>query len=273
VAVTIGTDDNLDIWIWDLVRETMTRLTFAEGEDASPLWTPDSKRIIYTSLRESKDVRDIFWKAADGTGQVEKLASAADKNLFPWSLSSDGKTLAVGEASQELSKWDIAVLSMEGDRNIKPLLQEEYNEFQPTISPDGKYMAYMSDESGEARIYVRPFPEVNEGKWQISTGYAESPLWSPDGRELFYIGNEGAIEVPLDTKSTFNAGKPRLLFQGLYVSGYGESPPWDISPNGKRFLMIKLPQATGEASTERIPRKINIVLNWLEELKERVPVP
>jgi Tol biopolymer transport system component len=188
-------------------------------------------------------------------------------------LSSDGKTLAVGEASQELSKWDIAVLSMEGDRNIKPLLQEEYNEFQPTISPDGKYMAYMSDESGEARIYVRPFPEVNEGKWQISTGYAESPLWSPDGRELFYIGNEGAIEVPLDTKSTFNAGKPRLLFQGLYVSGYGESPPWDISPNGKRFLMIKLPQATGEASTERIPRKINIVLNWLEELKERVPVP
>ncbi len=226
--------------------------------------------MAYNSFRQSKAVRSIFWKAADGTGEIEKLAFAPNLNLFPWSWSSDGRYLAMGEASENLAKWNIAVLSMEGDHAIKPLLHEEYNEAQPKISPDGRYMAYMSDESGQARIYVRPFPDVNKGKWQISTGYGESPLWSPDGRELFYISNEGAVEVPVDTKTAFNAGKPRLLFRGPYLSGYGESPAWDISPDGKRFLMIKQPVSA--AAAPEAARKINIVLNWLEELKQRVPV-
>ncbi len=116
---------------------------------------------------------------------------------------------------------------------------------------------------------MRPFPDVNKGKWQISTGYGESPLWSPDGRELFYISNDGVVEVPVDTKTTFNAGKPRVLFRGAYLSGYGECPSWDISPDGKRFLMIKPAASTGEPVLG--PRKINVVLNWTEELKQRVP--
>jgi len=159
---------------------------------------------------------------------------------------------------------------MEGDHTRKLLLKEEYAEVHPAISPDGKYLAYMSNESGKAEVYVRPFPEVNRGRWQISTGGGESPLWSPDSRALFYLNGEAVMEVPVDTKSTFSAGKPTILFRGTYVAGYREAPSWDIHPDGKRFLMIKPPGAA--PPTAALPRKINIVLNWFEELKQRVPV-
>ena len=124
-----------------------------------------------------------------------------------------------------------------------------------------------SAESGHMEVYVRPFPEVNKGKWPISTGGGESPLWSRDGRELFYRKGGAVMAVSIDTKSTFSAGKQTLLFQGAYVTGYEDSPAWDISPDGKRFLMIKPPAAAAAGL-----RKINIVLNWFEELKQRVPV-
>ncbi len=270
VALAATIDENKDIWVWDVVRETMTRLTFDKGDELQPIWTPDGKRIFFLSFRE-EGLGGIYWKAADGTGEVEQLVYVPDLLLFPWSWSSDGKTLAIVEATLNLSRFEIGTLSMEGDHTKKLLLKEEYAESNPSISPDGKYMAYISDESGQSGIYVRPFPEVNKGKWQISTGYGECPLWSPDGSKLFYISDDGVIEVPVDTKTTFNAGKPRVLFRGAYVGGYGESPSWDISPDGKRFLMIKLPQTTADESTAQ--RKITIVLNWLEELKERVPVP
>jgi len=144
-------------------------------------------------------------------------------------------------------------------------------ETHPRLSPDGKYMAYMSAESGQMQIFVRPFPDVDKGRWQISTSPGESPLWAPDGKALFYLSEDGAVmEVPVDTGSTFTAGKPRMLFKGNYIMGYGESPSWDIHPDGKRFLMMKGPQAAASANAER--RKINIVLNWFEELKQRVPV-
>ena len=161
---------------------------------------------------------------------------------------------------------------MEGDRARTPLLQEEYTEIQPQISSDGKWMAYMSNESGQGEIYVRPFPEVDKGRWQVSTSGGESPLWSPDGRELFYLVGDSFMAVAVETEPTFSAGKPRILFRGPYITGYGENFPWDISPDGKRFLLMK--QSTVDASTEVTPRPtINIVQNWFEELKQRVSVP
>jgi hypothetical protein len=131
-------------------------------------------------------------------------------------------------------------------------------------------MAYLSGESGHTEIYVRPFPDVNKGKWQISNGGGESPLWSPDGREMFYLNGDTVMAVSVETEPTFKPGKSRVLFKGAFIAGYGESPSWDISPDGKRFLMIKPPQSP--ASTGEAPRKINIVVNWTEELKQRVPV-
>ncbi len=147
-----------------------------------------------------------------------------------------------------------------------------YVQGQPNISPDGKYLAYMSLESGTTEIYVRPFPEVNKGKWQISTSGGAFPLWSSDGKELFYLRGDAAMAVPVNNKSMFSAGKPRILIQQMNLAADSQGPSWDISPDGKRFLMIKQPAPTAAASTAGSPCKINIFLNWLEELKQRVPV-
>ena len=167
---------------------------------------------------------------------------------------------------------DIDALSMDGDRKLTPLLREKYNEAMPDISPDGRWMAYVSDVSGQLEVYVRPFPDVNKELYRVSTSGGDSPLWSPDGRELFYRSGDSAMTVALQTEPTLKPGKPEVLFRGNYVSLLPSLPllSWDISPDGKRFLMMKEPEAV--ASTNGGPRKINIVLNWFEELKQRVPV-
>jgi serine/threonine protein kinase len=274
VALTAGASGNEDIWIWDVVRETMTRLTFDEGDDSAPLWTPDGKRIVYSSNRE-KTFGGIYWKAADGTGEVEKLGLVPDRAMSPFSWSKDGKTLVLWEMTLTPLQMDIGMLSMEGNRARMPLLHEKYSESYPKISPEGRWMAYQSDESGKYEVYVRPFPDVNKGKWQVSTNGGDSPLWSPDGRELFYRSGDSFISVEVETEPAFRPAKPKVLFKGTYFSiaaAAFEFTLWDISPDGKRFLMMRPPAPTGAAPTAAGPRKINIVLNWFEELKHRVPV-
>jgi serine/threonine protein kinase len=275
LALTSYIGGNIDIWIWDFVRETMTRLTFDEANDLFPLWTPDGQRIVFASNREPPI--SAYWKAADGTGKVERISSVTDRPNIPASWSSDGNTLVLMELAS-INNLDIGAMSMGNDKARMTLLQEKYLEAQPRISPDGRWMAYISDESGQNEVYVRPFPEVESGgRWQVSTNGGDSPLWSPDGRELFYRNGDAVMVVSVKTEPTFSLETPTTLFSGTYVSSevgatWNEFNPWDIHPDGKRFLMIKPLQATDEASTEGIPRKINIVLNWLEELKERVPV-
>ena len=162
---------------------------------------------------------------------------------------------------------------MEGERQRKPLLVEEPVELNPRISPDGRYMAYGSSESGQQEIYIRPFPDVDEGKWQVSTAGGNSPLWSPDGKELFYLTEENAVmTVAVETQPTLILGTPEELFRGLFVSGMGGGHAWDIHPDGDRFLMIKALQTTDEESAAGIPHKFIIVTNWFEELEQRVPV-
>ena len=141
---------------------------------------------------------------------------------------------------------------------------------QPKISPDGLWIAYASYESGNSEVYIRPFPEVERGKWQVSSGGGDTPLWSPTGGEIFFRKDDAVMAASFETKPTFKPGKTEMLFRGPYlVLGVNEGHPWDISPDGKRFLMIK-PLASANATGS--PRKINIVLNWLEELKQRVPI-
>jgi len=196
--------------------------------------------------------------------------------MLPWSLSPDGKTLAAVELSFAPPGLDIAVLSVESKREMKELLQEKYGELEPQISPDGRYVAYQSDESGKGEIYVRTFPDVNKGKWQVSSIGGSSPLWSPDGRELFYRSGDATMAVEVETEPTFKRGNFKILFRGTYFSSRmikNMTTPWDIHPNGQKFLMIKPPASTDAAPTGAAPQpKINVVVNWFEELKQRVPV-
>jgi len=154
-------------------------------------------------------------------------------------------------------------------------MQEANVEILPQISPDGRWMAYTTaGEANQGAVYVRPFPDVNKGRWQISSGNGTNPLWSPDGRELFYQSGDAVMAVSVTTQPSFNiVGTPRVLFHGTYLKampGFGTS--WDISPDGKRFLMIKPAESAAGASASKAPRKINVVLNWTDELKQRVPV-
>jgi Tol biopolymer transport system component len=274
LALTVYAGDKPDVWVWDMVRETMTRLTF-DGNSLYPLWTHDGRRIAFARASvQSALSADIYWKSADGTGEEEKLRSVPGRALLPWSWSNDGNTLALFELDIAGGTYDIGTLSMKGSHEWKPLLNQKYIEFQPKVSPDGKWMAYASSESGRLEIYVRPFPEIDKGRWQVSTGGGSTPLWSPDGRELFYLNNDAAMGVQVETEPTFKAGRPETLFRGAYVRlSASDGQPWDIRPDGKRFLMIKPPQSAGEASNSVVlPQKMNIVLNWFEELKQRVPV-
>jgi serine/threonine-protein kinase len=210
----------------------------------------------------------VYWKAADGTGEAEKLGVAPDRYLIPFSWSSDGKTLVTMETADS-TRFDIGMLSMEGDRTWKPLLQhEKYTEIWPQISPDGRWMAYASNESGHYEVYVRPFPEVNKGRWPVSTSGGNYPLWSPNGRELFYLSSDSVMAVAVRTEPTVRLGTSKALFRLTYFNSSGT--PWDISPDGKRFLMMK--EAGTNTAARQEPQRINIVLNWFEELKRQVPM-
>ncbi len=206
LAITIDASGGRDVWIYDLEREIPTRLTFDPGEDQYPVWTPDGQRIVFGSDRDGA-ARNLYWKAADGTGQAERLMTSPN-NQTAHSLSPDGKRLVFGESPSR----DLHVLSMEGERTSQPLFQSPFRETLGTISPDGHWIAYQSNESGRGEVYVRPFPNVEEGKWQISSDGGTSPVWAPRGQELFYRNGEAMMVVGIQTEPTFTPGSPVVLF-------------------------------------------------------------
>jgi Tol biopolymer transport system component len=269
VALTVGASPKQSLYIWDVVGESMRRLALDEGTDnGSPLWTLDAKRIVYASSRENVMSNAIYWVPVNGTGKAEKLTSSLPgQYLFPHSWANNGRTLVLSELALTPLQTGVAALSVEGDHAKKTLFKEK-NLFsnEPRISGDGRWIAYASRESGRCEVYVRSFPEVDRGKLQVSTNGGHSPLWSPDDRELFYRSGDDVVSVRVETEPTFKPGRQTVLFSGAYVDvGGTDMTYWDISPDGKRFLMMKKPAAEA-------PRKINIVVNWLEELKRRVPV-
>jgi serine/threonine protein kinase len=264
IALTIDKGKSTNIWIKDLDRGTLTSLTDGENENSWPVWTPDSKQIIYRSSRDNT-LMDIYIKAADGLREAKKLGSPSVR-AGPFSLSKDGKTLLSWDITFSPHQTVISMLPLEGDFVRTPLLQSKYYEQHPEISPNGKWLAYASNQSGQNEVYVRPFPEVNKGVLQVSTKGGYGPLWSPSGRELFYRNGNSVMVVEVETEPVFKiVREAKEIFSGAYLSsqgGYAKSAMWDIGSDG-RFLMIK---ETGGA------RKICVVLNWFEELKKLVPV-
>jgi Tol biopolymer transport system component len=259
VAVGI-TEHETQLWLYDLSREALTRFTFEGNVNLNATWTPDGKRIAFQSGKEGPP--NIYWQRADGSGGLERLTSGEYAQV-PMSWSPDGQVLAFMEVSPSTQR-DIWVLRM-GDRKAQPFLKTRFDESVPRFSPDGRWLAYTSNESSRYEIYVQPYPGPG-GKWQVSTEGGTEPTWNHNGRELFYRSGDKMMAVEVTTQPGFAAGKPRMLFQGPYERSPATSPNYDVSPDGQRFLMLKSAD-TGESA----PTQINVVLNWFEELKRRVP--
>jgi len=273
VAVAIGPGafgarGNSDIWVYDLGRGILTRLTF-QGENFQPVWTPDGKRITFISREAGKNT--LSWAPADGSGATESLALLKDVTSAPGpsSWSPDGKLLAFtrGDGGIGLLPRPGAA----GDSKPQPFLQTQFRQTGGAFSPDGRWIAYISNESGTEQIYVRPAPTAagpagSAGKWQVSTDGGRYLHWARGGRELFYRNGDKMMAVEIEPggapSGPFRSGTPKLLFSYASPSVSGA---FDVSPDGKRFLMIK-PGAGPEAG----PPQVQFVLEWFEEIRRRV---
>ena len=268
VALTVF-DEELDIWIWDLERETLQRLTFDPSRNIAPIWSPDGQRVAFT--QDVNGTEEVFWQAADGSGTAEALTEESAAGVMPNDISPDGTTLIYASSSFVGGGADIWMVPTAGPATEEtPLLASAADERSASLSPNGQWLAYQSDESGQSEVYVRPFPDVDSRRVQISTGGGGSPLWSRDGRELFYyvIGAPASImAVSVELEPTFRPGRTELLFQGEFVVPGPRGSFYDVSLDGQRFLMV---QELAEIGERERPQLI-IVENWLEELKRLAP--
>jgi len=254
----VATDPDGQIWLYDLARKTLARLTFEGNTNIRPVWTPDGKRIAFASDKEGP--QNLFWQLADGSGGMERL-STSEFLQIPSSFSPDGQLLAFYEVNPTTQR-DLWVLRL-SDRKAQPFLRTRFSETAAQFSPDGRWLAYVSDESGRSEIYVQPYPGPG-GKRLISTEGGTEPVWNVNGRELFYRSGDKMMAVDIVAQPAFNAGNPRMLFEGPYAS-LVLVPGYDVSSDGQRFLMVK------PNDQQAAVAQINVVLNWFEELKRHVP--
>jgi Tol biopolymer transport system component/predicted Ser/Thr protein kinase len=260
VAVAVGPAPSRDIWILDVARGTSTRFTFDPARDDNPSWSPDGKNIAFNSNRGGQ--RDLYIKPSDGSGE-EKLLLKTDEPKTVERFTKDGRFLLFNSTGPKAGGGDMWALPLPGETKPVALLQTQFQEGFARVSPEGRWLAYTSQESGVSEIYVRPFtPEAPAGtgaKWLVSKGGGLRPLWRPDGKELFYLSfGSAATAVDIDASRGFQAGTPRRMFTappGVQNSG------WDLSPDGKRFLFVAPP---GGGHT--IP--FTVVLNWAAGLKK-----
>jgi serine/threonine-protein kinase len=268
-------DDTMDVWIWDLGRQTMSPLSRHPAQDLSPIWTSDGKRVMWTSTRGGGNP-NLYWQAADGTGEAERLTVSAN-NQFPTSTTPDGSIVIVfGASGNNKNGMDLFTLDLKDPAHkAEPLIAAEGMDFGAEVSPDGKWLAYHSNISGEFQVYVRPFPKVQEGRWQISTAGGTRPAWSRNGRELLYLDREGlltSVAIPAAPATALAAGPPVRILNRKYYAGASllglDLRAYDISPDGQRFLMIKDPESPLPVTQSA---NMVVVLNWAEELKARLP--
>ncbi len=213
---------------------------------------------MFSSRRET-GCQNIFWKAADGSGESERL-TRGEYSQMPFSWSPDGKILIYGERGHPRTRFSLWKLDLEHGEP-EPLIQSRFDERVCSLSPDGRWLAYVSSESGQLEVYVRSFPAMDQ-KWQISTDGGQFAAWSPRGDELFYLNGGEMMSVPVETNPSFRVAQPVLLFEGRYGSFW---PTFDVSPTGEKFFMIQLP------ATENQVDEIVVVENWFEELKRLAP--
>ena len=250
VAFTGIVDNTSAIVVWSLAERALLRLSFEPGLQYAAVWTRDGARVAYGSPQ------GIFWRRADGTGSAEPLLLGSGLNPSAWT--SDGK-LIFSEGST--SNGDIALLSVSGERTRMPLIATKFDEGRATLSPDGRWLAYQSNDSGRYEVYVRPFPDVESGKWPVSSGGGEDPRWSRDGRTLFYISGQKLLSSDVVTDPTFISRPSQKVADLGDYQPTGIPFPFDVSPDGKRILLDRAFRRRSD---------IVVVQNWLADVEQRL---
>ena len=263
VAVRSTEGGNTDIWVHESERAVKRRLTFDPQQDSQPVWSPSDSKITFRSNRNGN--YDIFNRAADGTGDVTLLVSTASIGR-PWDWSGDGSYL-VYSVSDPNNKDDLWHLKRKEDGSTfesKPFLQTQFNETSASFSPDGRFLAYCSDESGQFEVYVQPFPGGGP-KQQVSTNGGSQPRWNKSADELFYVEGDRLIGVSVATAPSFSVGSATPLFSDSTLSVTSpDRREYDVSADGQRFVLVE-PVEDDEAK----PPAIHIVENWFEEFRGR----
>ncbi len=268
LAIGLNTEAGDDIWIKELDDGPLARLTFHPDEDARPRWTPDGRSVMFLTRRAEGRRSDLYVRRADGTGQAELLLSAANST---WEATGtrDGAWIVArtGGTSGQEGERDVVGYRPGMDSAAVPLLTSEFDETAMAVSPDGRWLAYASNESGRQEVYVRPFPDLESGRWLVSTDGGSSPRWAHSGRELFYLtpANEMMSAVVL-TRPTFTVAERRVLFQfGADFVMTRVYTSYDITPDDQRFVIVRNVSAQREERMQLI-----LIENWLEELHEKM---
>jgi Tol biopolymer transport system component len=250
---------NVDIWLFDLARNTSTRVTSDPAPDDAPVWSADGKRIAFSS--GSPLAPSLSFKLFNNDAKPETLLPPT-ANLTPCSFSRDGRYLIYSAHAGKALKTHLLSLSLEGDRKLTLLTQTEFNESQAQFSPDGHWISYTSDESGKREIYVRPFPlKPEDGKVKVSEGGGTHSRWRRDGKELFYLSGDNVMALEASTAAGFKASVPKALFTMRTGGRAGGTYRWDVSADGQRFLFAV-------NAVDRVESPITIVTNWQSLLKK-----
>jgi len=254
-AAAVGSSTG-DVWVMDLERQSSTRVTF-ESLNPYPTWTPDGKRVIFSSIRSGASYL-LYLKSVDDDSPAVR-ATTREVTSVPGSFTPDGSVLLYYEVNTATSR-DIWAQPMDGGDPI-PLVVTEHNERAPTLSPDGRWFAYVSDESGKDEIYVRPYPDART-RWKISTDGGREPAWNPAAREIFYRVGDAMMAVPYGVSSdgqTFEAGRPEVLFRGAYTFDSFGNANYAVDRDGRRFAMVVGPPPG--------PSQLHVITNWFESLR------
>jgi serine/threonine-protein kinase len=243
----------IGLWVYDFVRQTLTPFATGSGSSQAAVWTPDGRRIVYRGTRQG--TRNLYWKPTDGSGDEERLTTKPGVVHTPTSVSPDGQWLAYAEGggSIQVTTW---VVSLTGDRTPRVFVK---GGGAAEFSPDGKWVAYQSTESGNLEVYLAPFPGPGP-RIPVSAGGGESPVWSPDGSELFYTRADRLMFVSINRGPTLSVSAPRVLFEGRFRGSLNSVTPFDISSDGRRFIRVQ------QAQPDRAVTRIEVVLHWASQL-------
>jgi eukaryotic-like serine/threonine-protein kinase len=265
LALSVFDGKQRDVWVYDWAREAMLQLTLDAGNDGNPVWTPDNKRIVYNADVQKNNRPNLFWANADGTGDVVRLTDSPNSQQ-PWSVHPSGKFIAFQEASSTTGA-DLMILPLEGDlaRGLTAgtatvFLRTPVNEVQPIFSPDGRWIAYSSNESGQNDVHVRPFPGPG-GHWRITTDGGSFPRWSKTSNELFYVRQGKVMVVPYTVVGeSFRADKPQSWSPTNYVQ-LGLLGSYDVHPDGKRLALV-----AAKDQGDVIQDQVVVISNFFEYL-------